>query len=65
MTEWTVQRLAGFIRAESGSRLTLSEAWRIADALARGPLAEVWTDGVTEGRRRAQHGQLGIGVTRV
>lgn len=55
-SSWTTSRLAVWIRHYE-PRLTISDAGRLADALARGPLAEVWIAGVTEGKRRHAAGE--------
>lgn len=52
MDRWSLQRIAAFVHAESAGRLTRAEARRLAEALAREPLADVWLDGLQEGRRR-------------
>jgi len=52
MDRWSLQRIAAFVQAEAAGRLTRAEARRLAEALAREPLADVWLDGVQEGRRR-------------
>ena len=52
MDRWSLQRIAAFVQAEAGGRLTRADARRLAEALAREPLADVWLDGVKEGRRR-------------
>lgn len=52
MDGWNLQRLAAFVRATIAGRITEADARRLAEALAREPLADVWVAGVKEGRRR-------------
>lgn len=47
---WTTSQIAGFIAAHS--RLTGSDSYMLADALSRGPMADLWHAGVSEGKRR-------------
>lgn len=49
---WTTSQIAAFIAAHS--RLTGSDSYMLADALSRGPMADLWFAGVTDGKRRQQ-----------
>lgn len=46
---WPVQQLAAWLKRNNPEPITLSEAWRLAHELAKGPLAEVWNAGVARG----------------
>lgn len=51
--QWNDRSLAGWLKSAALDSLTLSQCWRIAHELSRGPLADVWLRGVAEGERRA------------
>lgn len=50
---WNDRSLAGWLKHNSPEPLTLSQAWRMAHDLSKGPLADVWQSGVIEGMNRA------------
>lgn len=52
-TTWNLRDVAGWLKRNSPDNITLTQAWRMADQLCKGPLADVWLDGLREGARRS------------